>query len=78
MTNKQKYAKIFTEVLGIKEEQAKGLEFQAIPSWDSIGHMSLITSLEDEFDIMMDTEDVIDFSSFEKGIEIMGKYGVEF
>jgi acyl carrier protein len=40
--------------------------------------MSLITSLEDEFDIMMDTEDVIDFSSFEKGIEIMGKYGVEF
>ena len=78
MTNKQKYEKVFMEVLNIDKEQIKGLEYQAIPDWDSVGHMALITSLEDEFDIMMDTEDIIDFNSFEKGIDILGKYDVEF
>ena len=33
--------------------------------------MGLIACLEDAFDIMMDTDDIIDFSSYEKGIEIM-------
>jgi acyl carrier protein len=39
--------------------------------------MSLIAALEDTFDIMMDTDDIIDFSSFDKGKEIMRKYDVE-
>lgn len=37
----------------------------------------LIASLEDEFDIMMEADDIIDFNSFEKGIEIMTKYGID-
>ena len=40
--------------------------------------MSLVAALEDEFDIMIDTDDIIDLSSFEKGKEILAKYGVEF
>ncbi len=40
--------------------------------------MSLISALEDTFDIMMDTDDIIDLSSFEKGKEILSKYDVEF
>jgi len=55
----------------------KGLTYQSVDNWDSIGHMNLIASLEDDFDIMMETDDIIDFSSFEKGIEIMAKYGVD-
>lgn len=79
MTNMEKYVKAFTDTLEITEEQTKGLEYTAIPSWDSVGHMALIAALEDAFDIMMDTDDIIDFSSFEKGIEILGKnYDVEF
>ena len=39
--------------------------------------MSLIAALEDAFDIMFDTDDIIDFSSFSKGIEILKKYDVE-
>ena len=39
--------------------------------------MDLIASLEDEFDIMMEADDIIDFNSFEKGIEIMKKYGID-
>ena len=38
--------------------------------------MELISVLEDTFDIMMETEDIIDFSSYEKGKEILSKYDV--
>jgi acyl carrier protein len=54
------------------------LQYRGVEKWDSLAHMSLIAALEDEFDIMIDTEDVIDMSSFGKAREILGKYGVEF
>lgn len=76
MTNMDKYIKAFTETFEITVEQTKGLEYQGISEWDSVGHMSLMAVLEDEFDIMMDTDDIIDFNSFEKGIEILRKYEV--
>ena len=78
MTNLEKYNKAFTESLGIEESELAGLEYQAISAWDSVGHMGLVSALEDEFDIMMDTDDIIDLSSYEKGIEILKKYDVEF
>ena len=64
----------------IGEDQLEGLKYQDIAAWDSVGHMSLIAALEDAFDIMMDTDDIIDFSSYEKGKEILAKdeYGVTF
>jgi len=77
MTNQEKYSTAFIETFNIEEAQLAGLEYQSIAGWDSIGHMSLIAALEEAFDIMMDTDDIIDFSSFEKGKEIMGKYDVE-
>lgn len=77
MTNKEKYVEAFKESLDVKEEQLAGLEYQAIPAWDSVGHMGLISELEDAFGIMMETDDIIDFSSFEKGMEILKKYNVE-
>ncbi len=45
--------------------------------WDSVAHMVLMATLEEAFDIMLDTDDVIDFGSFEKGKEILRKYDVE-
>ena len=80
MTNLEKYNKAFTETLEITEDQLTGLKYQDIEAWDSVGHMSLIAALEDAFDIMMDTDDIIDFNSYEKGKEILAKdtYGVEF
>jgi len=76
MTNIEKYQSAFISSFQITEEQLEGLAYQSIESWDSVGHMGLIAALEDSFDIMMDTDDIIDFSSFEKGKEIMLKYGV--
>jgi len=79
MNNLEKYRNTFMEALEIKEDQLDGLEYQAIEAWDSVGHMSLIAAIEDAFDIMMDTDDIIDFSSYEKGKEILASnYGIEF
>ena len=47
------------------------LEYNTINEWDSIGHMSLISELENQFSITMETDDIIDFSSFDKGIDIL-------
>ena len=77
MDNLQKYNRAFTETFSIEEGQLKGLQYQGIDVWDSVGHMQLIAELEDAFDIMFDTDDIIDFSSYEKGKEILKKYEVE-
>ena len=78
MSNLEKYNKIFCDNLQISEEQLNGLLYQGVELWDSVGHMSLMAALEDAFDIMLDTDDIIDFSSYEKGKEILAKdaYGV--
>jgi acyl carrier protein len=77
MTNKDIYNKIFIELFMIEENQLnEKLVYQSIPAWDSVGHMNLIASLEEKFEIMMDTEDIIDFSSYEKGKTILNKYNV--
>ena len=80
MNNLEKYNQAFMNVFEIGEEQLAGLKYQDIEAWDSVGHMQLIAELEDAFDIMMDTDDIIDFSSYEKGKEILSKeeYGVTF
>ncbi len=79
MTNVEKYDQAFVEAFLVEKEQLAGLKYQDIEAWDSVGHMSLIAALEETFDIMMDTEHIIDFSSYEKGKEILSQhYDVEF
>ncbi|GAA0554788.1 hypothetical protein GCM10010172_41760 [Paractinoplanes ferrugineus] len=53
------------------------LQYQDNEKWDSLAHMSLIAALEDEFGVMIDTDDVINLSSFQEAIKILGKYGVD-
>lgn len=79
MTNLEKYNHAFMDSLEIAEEQLNGLNYQDIPAWDSVGHMGLVAAIEDAFDIMMDTDDIIDLSSYEKGKEILASnYSIEF
>lgn len=77
MDNLKKYNKIFCDVFNIEEDVLPDLAYQGVKAWDSVGHMQLIAELEDAFDIMMDTDDIIDFSSYEKGKNILQKYDVE-
>ena len=79
MTNLEKYEQAFCKSLELTKDQLAGLEYQKVTSWDSVGHMRLVAAIEDSFDIMMDTYDIIGLSSFEKGKEILAaNYGIEF
>lgn len=79
MTNMEKYENAFMETFGVPKEQLNDeLVYQSIAEWDSVGHMSLIAALEDTFDIMMDTDDIIELSSYNEGKIILAKYEVEF
>jgi acyl carrier protein len=78
MTNMEKYKKCFVDAFELSgEDGVERLEYQSIQMWDSVGHMGLMALLEENFDIMLDTDDIIDFASFEKGREILKKYDVE-
>ena len=61
----------------VKPEELPGLKYRGIPLWDSLGHMDLMGDMEETFKISIGTADVLDFSSYEKGKEILAKYGVE-
>lgn len=77
MTNLEKLNQAFCESFEVEESQLKELEYQAVESWDSVGHMTLVAALEEAFDIMMEMDDIIDMSSYEKAIELMKKYDVD-
>ena len=77
MNNKHKYQGIFIKSLSINNNKFnENIKYNEIPEWDSIGHMTLMSGLEEGFGITMDTDDIVDFSSFKKGIEILKKYKV--
>ena len=77
MKSKNKYIEIFIKSLSIdKKKFNEKIKYNDIPEWDSIGHMTLMSELEDGFNISIDTDDIIDFSSFKKGIQILKKYKV--
>ena len=79
MNNIEKFNKAFIDALSISADKlTDDLTYQSITEWDSVGHMTLVSALEDAFDIMMDTDDIIDFSSYGKGKEILAKYNISF
>jgi acyl carrier protein len=79
MSNKQNLYESFAKALGLAVEQVNdNLTYNTIPQWDSVAHMKLIAELEQTFDVMFDTDDIIDMSSVAKAREILQKYGVSF
>jgi acyl carrier protein len=79
MNNHEKYNQAFIELFNLKKEElGEALFYQSVDAWDSVGHMELIAKLESEFNIMVEMDDVIDFSSYEKGMLILQKYKVIF
>ena len=77
MSNENKYKDIFIKSLAIDDKKFnEKIQYNEIPEWDSIGHMTLMSGLEEGFGITMETDDIVDFSSFKKGIEILKKYKV--
>jgi acyl carrier protein len=78
MTNREKYDAIFCDVFELSlAELGEALEYQSIPAWDSVGHMSLMAELEDAFDISLDMDDVIEFGTYQTGMTTLKKYGID-
>lgn len=79
MENNEKLTKAFVTALDVGEDVVcDALEYNSIKQWDSVAHMTLISTLEDEFDVMLDTDDIVDMSSVAKAKEILAKNGIEF
>ena len=78
MTDLQKLNSIFCEVFSV-EESALNDEFSNsnVEGWDSVRQLSLTSAVEDEFDILLDPEDILDFTSYEKAKSILKKYEIE-
>ena len=70
---------VFVKALGLDADSTDwaSLAYRGAPEWDSVAHMQLVAEIEDTFDIMLETEDVIGMSSFEVAKEILAKYGVD-
>jgi acyl carrier protein len=80
MTNLEKYKNVFIDSLSLKSDTfSEEIKYNDVAEWDSIGHMTLMSALEEEFKITLETDDIIDFSSYKKGMELLNsKYKIIF
>ena len=79
MTNIESYKQIFLESLSIDIKKFnEEIKYNEVEEWDSIGHMTLISGLEEGLNISLETDDIVEFSSYKKGIEILKKYKITF
>jgi len=79
MSNHAKLATAFADALEIEAATVNDeLQYNSIPEWDSVAHMTLIAELEKVFNLMFDTDQIIDMSSVAKAKEILVQHGVEF
>ena len=77
--NELKLRRAFTVGLNLPEAEIdEGLQYGSIQGWDSVAHVSLVASLDSAFDVMLDIDDILDLSSYEKAREILSKLGVQF
>tara|TARA_E500000331_G_scaffold347519_1_gene387825 strand:- start:124 stop:366 length:243 start_codon:yes stop_codon:yes gene_type:complete len=77
MENKTKYQETFIKSLSIEKEKfSEDLKYNEIPEWDSIGHMTLMSGLEEQFGISIETDDIVEFGSYKEGINILKKYNI--
>ncbi len=78
MTNLEKLNSIFCEVFSV-DVSALGVEFDknSVEGWDSVHQLSLTSAIEDEFDIMLDAEDILECTSYENVKTILAKYEIK-
>ena len=72
------YNKVFIESFQVNSDQLDNLAYRSISGWDSVGHMVMIAAMEEAFSIMFEPNDIIDFTSYETGKQILTKYNVLF
>ncbi len=78
MANIEKYNAAFIEVFGVTEEVLnESFSKENTEEWDSVHQLNIISILEESFDIMFEPEEIMELISYSKGIEILGRYGID-
>lgn len=79
MNNLEKYQQVFKNIFEVENSDLdENFTFKNVDRWDSLTHLTLISDLEDAFEIMFETEDILHFGGYLNGIEILKRYGVVF
>ncbi|MBU3092964.1 acyl carrier protein [Clostridium sp. CF011] len=79
MSNLEKLNKVLCDLFDFKKVEDINYDFgpDEIESWDSLGHVELITSLEEVFDIALDVVDISRMYTIGDIKKIVEKYGVQ-
>lgn len=73
-----KYNQVFAEIFNVSIDQlSDNFDKDSVDNWDSVLQLALVEGMEDTFDIMLDTEDILNFTSYKLGKEILSKYEIE-
>ena len=76
-TKSDRLTAAFGAALGVPDGDFESAEYGVTAGWDSMAHMQLITEIESVFDVMLNTDEVISLSSFERAKEILRTHGVD-
>ncbi len=78
MSNLEKYQDVFVRVLETTPDALnENFTFSNVEQWDSVAHLNLISELEEAFDVLFESEDILHFGSYENGLLILKRYGVD-
>ena len=78
MNNTDKLINIFKSSFSITDDDVKIIRLNEHTSWDSVGHMTLISELEEDFEIQISIEDFVEIVSYETSLEVLKSYGISF
>lgn len=77
MSNIEKLKEAFVEGLELPMDEVETATMESVDKWDSIGQMSLVAIIEDAFGIEFEPDEVMQFTSFEAGKEILKNHNIE-
>ena len=77
MTNVEKYKNCYVEGLELDIETVENASMESVERWDSIGQMSLVALIEDAFSVEFEPEELLTFTTYSSGIEILRKHNIQ-
>ena len=79
MNNIELYKMAFINGLDVEPDASfEEMKLGVTKEWDSIGHMTLIAELEDAFDVYIDSDVITEFNTYQSGIDLLKRLGVDF
>lgn len=79
MTALEKYNRVLKESLRLEEDELnENLMYNRHKNWDSVAHIDMVAQLEEAFDVQFSTLQIMQFNTYDKGIEILKALGVDF